>query len=224
MNPQAKNQDVQRFIRVIDDIIRIETNGRRARSLLKPQAPAAAGGAGIDVTRESGGDRAVPFETISLIHYNDKHDAGIEHAAIHTGPYANELARSMNALAITIAADIYFRNGAYQPESEEGRKTLAHELTHAAQYEEGRTGGNASREELEAEAEQAEQKEQYDPDPYVPLAVGNKMYHVRKSKRAVFIKLVAGEVKQYVRDRRYYMDEERYLSFLRAYEKWLKGK
>ncbi|MEE0999379.1 MAG: DUF4157 domain-containing protein [Treponemataceae bacterium] len=30
----------------------------------------------------------------------------------------------------TLGKDIYFRNKAYKPETEEGRKILAHELTH----------------------------------------------------------------------------------------------
>ncbi|MBO7317025.1 MAG: DUF4157 domain-containing protein [Paludibacteraceae bacterium] len=44
-------------------------------------------------------------------------------------------------------------NGAYRPETEEGRKILAHELTHVAQNKKREEYRGASREELEGEAE-----------------------------------------------------------------------
>ena len=44
----------------------------------------------------------------------------VEHATIHTGPYADELARSLHTLALVLGTDIFFRNGAYRPETEEG--------------------------------------------------------------------------------------------------------
>jgi len=38
-------------------------------------------------------------------------------------------------LAFTVGDNIYFRSGMYQPDSPEGRRVLAHELTHVAQQE-----------------------------------------------------------------------------------------
>ncbi len=49
-----------------------------------------------------------------------------------------------------LGTDIFFRNGAYRPETEEGRKILAHELTHVAQNKRLEEYRGASREELEA--------------------------------------------------------------------------
>lgn len=52
---------------------------------------------------------------------------------IHTGANAAESARVMNAHAYTFGRDVVFGLGKYQPESAEGKRMLAHELTHVVQ-------------------------------------------------------------------------------------------
>ena len=52
---------------------------------------------------------------------------------IHTGPYAAETARSMNARAFTLGQDVVFGAGQYAPETAVGRQLLAHELVHVLQ-------------------------------------------------------------------------------------------
>lgn len=52
---------------------------------------------------------------------------------VHTGPTADEAARSVNAEAFTVGQDIAFRSGVYRPMTENGKKLLAHELTHVVQ-------------------------------------------------------------------------------------------
>ena len=52
---------------------------------------------------------------------------------IHSDNHADSLNRSLQARAFTTGQDMFFRNGAYQPASYEGRKLLAHELTHVVQ-------------------------------------------------------------------------------------------
>jgi hypothetical protein len=56
---------------------------------------------------------------------------------IHTGAEANSLSRELSAEAFTTGNDIFFREGAYQPESDQGKKLLAHELTHVVQQDGG---------------------------------------------------------------------------------------
>ena len=51
----------------------------------------------------------------------------------------------------------------YHPETEEGRKLLAHELTHVAQNSEKNLVNNKSTKELEKEAINEEKKEIHDP-------------------------------------------------------------
>lgn len=52
---------------------------------------------------------------------------------VHTDHRATESARAVNAIAYTVGSHIVFSPGAFAPESETGRKLLAHELTHVAQ-------------------------------------------------------------------------------------------
>lgn len=52
---------------------------------------------------------------------------------VHTDAAANESARAVNALAYTTGNDIVFASGKYQPGTNEGKRLLAHELTHVVQ-------------------------------------------------------------------------------------------
>jgi hypothetical protein len=52
---------------------------------------------------------------------------------IHTDHTANSLSQDLSARAFTTGQDIFFRQGAYQPENSGGRELIAHELTHVVQ-------------------------------------------------------------------------------------------
>ncbi len=52
---------------------------------------------------------------------------------IHADSHAAEMSRGINAKAFTYGRDIYFDQGKYAPENIEGKKLLAHELTHIIQ-------------------------------------------------------------------------------------------
>ncbi|MCC6539679.1 MAG: DUF4157 domain-containing protein [Bryobacterales bacterium] len=52
---------------------------------------------------------------------------------IHTGGLAHAAAVQLQARAFTVANHVAFRQGAFSPASAEGRRLLAHELTHVAQ-------------------------------------------------------------------------------------------
>ncbi|HTG33550.1 MAG TPA: DUF4157 domain-containing protein [Thermoanaerobaculia bacterium] len=58
---------------------------------------------------------------------------------VHTGDVASRSAAAVDALAYTVGSDVVFRNGLYAPEMAEGRKLLAHELTHVVQQGKGLT-------------------------------------------------------------------------------------
>lgn len=57
---------------------------------------------------------------------------------VHSDTRANSLAREVNARAFTLNNEIFFAKSQYQPDSQEGRHLLAHELTHVVQQSEGR--------------------------------------------------------------------------------------
>jgi flagellar motor protein MotB len=52
---------------------------------------------------------------------------------LHTDEQAAESAQSVNALAYTVGRDVVFGAQQYKPETVEGKKLLAHELTHVVQ-------------------------------------------------------------------------------------------
>lgn len=168
-------------------------------------------------------DRIFPMETVEIKSFDTKHNADIEKALIHAGPSADEFARSMNALAITIGRDIYFRNGAYRPETEEGRSILAHELTHVQQYDEKRITKNTTGKELEDEAEHEERKELYDPDPFISVDIDGEIFTVRESELKKTAYDEAEELRDWLTHQRTVLTEEKYLELLCRTEQWTRG-
>lgn len=59
---------------------------------------------------------------------------------IHTGSEAQSMSQDLGALAFTHGSDIYFNSGQFNPNSNSGKKLLAHELTHTIQQ--GQNGKN----------------------------------------------------------------------------------
>ena len=59
------------------------------------------------------------------------HDFGQVH--LHQGRQASEAARALGARAYTLGQDVVFGQGEYRPESDQGRRLIAHELTHVVQ-------------------------------------------------------------------------------------------
>ncbi len=60
---------------------------------------------------------------------------------IHTGGEADQSAKSLGAHAYTTGNDVVFADGQYDPGSESGQRTLAHELTHVVQQRSGPVDG-----------------------------------------------------------------------------------
>lgn len=56
---------------------------------------------------------------------------------VHTDAESTALNQQLNARAFTTGTDIFFNEGQYRPHSAEGKKLLAHELTHVMQQESG---------------------------------------------------------------------------------------
>ncbi|MFK8186366.1 MAG: DUF4157 domain-containing protein [Phormidesmis sp.] len=56
---------------------------------------------------------------------------------VHAGTQADRLSRSIQAKAFTTGQDVFFRQGAYQPQSRSGQELIAHELTHVVQQKSG---------------------------------------------------------------------------------------
>ncbi|SOD70963.1 uncharacterized protein DUF4157 [Jatrophihabitans sp. GAS493] len=84
---------------------------------------------GIDSARGSG--RPLEGEVRSSM--ETAFGADFSRVRIHDTPTASRISRSISATAFTTGNDIFFSQGAYQPQSPEGQHVLAHELAHTVQ-------------------------------------------------------------------------------------------
>ena len=64
--------------------------------------------------------------------------ADLSGARVHDNATSHQAADALSAHAYTKDQDMHFAAGQYQPGSTEGRRLLAHELTHVVQQLEGR--------------------------------------------------------------------------------------
>jgi hypothetical protein len=168
------------------------------------------------VERDSSSDRVFPLDTVTIRSKQEKHGINAGEAVLHMGPYADEVARMMCALAVTIGRDIYFRNGAYRPESEEGQAVLAHELTHVGQYTDKRVHRRADIEELEEEAEGKEAREIYNEDPVVDIQFEGELFRMRKSEIKKVERECIQKLERWVMEQKTLLDGEEYLRLLTA--------
>ena len=67
--------------------------------------------------------------------------ADFSRVQIHADSRAATLSEAINARAFTYGRHIYFNQGEYRPETHEGKRVLAHELTHVIQQEGGSGAG-----------------------------------------------------------------------------------
>ncbi len=126
-------------------------------------------------------DRVHAVDTVTINNFNAKTGNDLKEVKMVYGPSSDEYTRSRHALAIAVASTIYFRNGAYKPETEEGQKLLAHELTHVAQFKNREDYRNISEEQKEAEAESNEQNESHESDPVEFRKIDGVEYRLKKS-------------------------------------------
>lgn len=78
-----------------------------------------------------GGGWPLPESTRAF--FQPRFSADFSGVRIHTDSNAAHLARSVNARALTHGQDVVFGSGQYSPETSDGKKLLAHELTHVNQ-------------------------------------------------------------------------------------------
>ncbi len=84
---------------------------------------------------ERGGGQ--PLSTPARAQMEAAFGTDFEAVRVHTDPAAATLARQLSARAFTHGKDVYFAEGEYEPASESGQRTLAHELAHVVQQSDG---------------------------------------------------------------------------------------
>jgi hypothetical protein len=89
--------------------------------------------------------------------FEPKFGNDLSNVRIHTNAQANESAKSINALAYTYQNNIVFAGNQYQPNSDPGKKLLAHELTHVIQQS-GQSSTAIQREPNDEDAKEAAEK------------------------------------------------------------------
>lgn len=108
-------------------------------SLLQRTASAEEEVSPVKELMNSGGGSALDGPTRSFM--ESRLGADFSDVRVHTGAKATEAARSVQAHAYTVGTDLVFQDGQYNPSSNDGRKMLAHELTHVMQQRSGPVDG-----------------------------------------------------------------------------------
>ena len=76
-----------------------------------------------------------PLEPGTRAEFETRFGTDLGSVRIHTGDRAAASARAVNALAYTVGSNIVFGRDGYRPDTETGRRLIAHELTHVTQQE-----------------------------------------------------------------------------------------
>jgi uncharacterized protein DUF4157 len=95
----------------------------------------------VGETLNSGQGR--PLDAATRAYFEPRFGQDFSRVRVHTGERAGESARSVNALAYTVGPNIVFGAGRYAPAAPEGRRLLAHELTHVVQQSGSAAGPGA---------------------------------------------------------------------------------
>ena len=84
-----------------------------------------------EIKQQDGKGSSLPPEVLAEMN----HAFGVDfcYVKVHYDAAAAALCRELHAVAFTHGQDIYFNEGMYNPHSDEGKKLLAHELTHVVQ-------------------------------------------------------------------------------------------
>ena len=83
----------------------------------------------LNQARKSGSSLAPKLQT----QMGSAMGADFSQVKIHTDTQADQLSRSIQAKAFTTGQDVFFKQGAYNPDSRNGQELIAHELTHVMQ-------------------------------------------------------------------------------------------
>ena len=100
---------------------------------------------GVESSINSAKGGGKPMSEGERSYYEPRFGSDFSGVRIHTGGQANDLSKSVNAKAFTVGKNIFFGSGQYNPDTSDGKKLMAHELTHTLQQR-GQQDGAAKRE------------------------------------------------------------------------------
>jgi hypothetical protein len=114
---------------------------RIRRASIGAEGGAVDDGLARDISAARRGGAALPDDVQRTM--GDAFGTDFRDVRVHTDAAASTLNRQLSARAFTVGRDVFFDRGQYQPQREEGRRLLAHELAHTVQQ--GATGTTAAR-------------------------------------------------------------------------------
>lgn len=104
---------------------------QRKKSPAGSATPSAAPVSAQQLHRTKGQGSPLPKATLAEMAQAFGHD--FHSVRVHTTSQAEQLSRNLRAQAFTHGTDIYFNAGKYNPATTDGKRLLAHELTHVVQ-------------------------------------------------------------------------------------------
>lgn len=131
---------------VADRILAVETGSGdglpRIRRLVREAAPGGAAPPSVMRTLAEPG-RSLERELRSDM--ERRFGCDFSRVRVHSGPLADQSSRELSANAYTVGRDVVFGAGRFAPETREGRRLIAHELTHVVQQSGGSEGLTSTR-------------------------------------------------------------------------------
>jgi len=104
-----------------------------AERLAAESGPAAAASRVSPTRTAGGGSSALPLPLRRF--YESRLGRDFSRVRVHAGHGAGRAARAIHSTAFTVGRDIVFGDGRYAPDTPDGRRLLAHELTHVMQQD-----------------------------------------------------------------------------------------
>jgi hypothetical protein len=91
------------------------------------------------IASSRGGGR--PLEAAARDRFGPSLGDPLDDVRVHTGPQADTLSAAVSARAFAVGPDLFFGEGEYRPDTAEGDRLLAHELTHVVQSRDAPASG-----------------------------------------------------------------------------------
>src|SRR6266508_239241 len=126
---QCEEEQIQR--QPMDEKMEEEEESTLQTKEAAGQTPQITPAAQARISGLQGGGAPLPASVRNFFEPRFGHD--FSQVRIHTYGAAAESAREVNAMAYTMGRDIVFGQGHYAPDAPDGRRLLAHELTHTLQ-------------------------------------------------------------------------------------------
>ena len=126
---QCEEEKIQR--QPMEDEKEEEQEGSLQAKEAPGRVPEVASDAQAEINGLRGGGQPLPKSVRAF--FEPRFDYDFSQVRVHTDERAAKSAQSVNALAYTVGHDVVFGAGRYAPSSTDGKRLLAHELTHTIQ-------------------------------------------------------------------------------------------